>query len=251
MGTKACIARHEDSGWSGYYVHSDGGPEHTGRIVVEMFRDRGAEAVLQYAAQAPQGWTRFPDEPSIYHDEPFTITPEQDGGVEWVYLIDMDRISVYRGEAWGEPGCRRFERLTIIDPQDPDAVRAMTALSGPRLDPDELTPYAVDPFHRPPATRLSPPPGGLRMTPEGLVEMLLAMDTRDQTVDLTGAEADVAIIGSIVNKMTVDHLLAEAARTVETALRPDQMAEARYEALADLSQIIEALRWECSSGGAA
>ena len=71
MSTRACIARRDgDSSWTGYYVHSDGYPDHTGRVLVEMVRDMGAEAVLAYAATAPQGWTHFPDEPSVYHDEP-------------------------------------------------------------------------------------------------------------------------------------------------------------------------------------
>ena len=81
------------------------------------------------------------------------------------------------------------------------------------------------------------------MTPESLVNMLLAMDADDdETVDLTVAEADAAIIGSIINDMTVDQLLTAAAQTVETALRPDQTPEARHDALVEVAQIIEALR---------
>jgi hypothetical protein len=121
MSTRACIAQRDgDSSWAGYYVHSDGYPRHTGRMLVEMVRAMGAEAVLEHAAGAPQGWTRFPDEPSVYHDEPFIMTPQQDGGAEWLYLITGDHeIKVYSGAPWGEPNRRKFTRVGTIDPTHP------------------------------------------------------------------------------------------------------------------------------------
>ena len=111
MGTRACIARRDGDGWSGVYVHGDGGPEHTGRALVEMVRERGADATLEHAATAPQGWTHFPDEPSIYHTEPFVITPERDGGIEWLYLLTSDReIKVTGPKAGPIPRCESTRR---------------------------------------------------------------------------------------------------------------------------------------------
>src|SRR5688572_11968342 len=129
MSTKACIARPDGTSWWGYYIHSDGHPDYTGRVIVEMARARGVRAVLEHAARAPQGWTRFPDEPSIYHDEPFLVSPEQDAGIEWLYLAQPDSsIAVYRATGWGDPDLRRYTHLATIDPWHPSALADMTAL---------------------------------------------------------------------------------------------------------------------------
>jgi hypothetical protein len=129
MSTKACIARPDRDAWSGFYVHTDGGPKHTRRVLVEMVRALGAAAALEHAATAPQGWTRFPDKPSVFHDEPFILTPEQHGWIEWLYLLTSDReIEVYRGAERDDSDPRTYTWLATIDPQHPDAVSDMMAL---------------------------------------------------------------------------------------------------------------------------
>jgi hypothetical protein len=127
MGTRASIARRDgDSGWSGTYVHSDGGPGHLGRVLVGMVRDRGAEATLALAETAPQGWTQFPDEPSIYHTDPLVLAPGRDAGIAWLYLItDDSEIKVYRAN---DRDGRRYDLVGIIDPLAADAAETMAAL---------------------------------------------------------------------------------------------------------------------------
>ena len=131
MGTKASIAEQWNDGWRGYYVHSDGGPNVTGLALVKMIRERGAVATFACAAQAPQGWSHFPDEPAVHHDDPFIL----DGD---------DELKVYRGEDWGDSGCRRFIRVATIDPRAPDAVPTMFALDLRRDEVASEDPAYVD-----------------------------------------------------------------------------------------------------------
>ena len=108
---------------------------------------------------------------------------------------------------------------------------------------------AVDPFFRPPAVRLTPPPGGLRMTPESLVNLLLTMDSSDdQIIEPTETEIDAWVIGSVLDGTTAEQPLDQADRLVTLALE-DQTAEDHRDTLAELSQVIEALRRELAGDG--
>jgi hypothetical protein len=139
MSTKACLARPDGDTWTGYYVHSDGYPDYIGRAIVEMARMRGVNAVFDHAATAPQGWTRLPDEPSIYHDEPFILSPDQDAGIDWLYLLQSNScVAVYRASGWGDPDLRRFAHLATIDPSDPDAITDMVVLADVDSDFDGI-----------------------------------------------------------------------------------------------------------------
>ncbi len=97
MSTRACIARPDGDSWRGIYVHGDGYPSALGVTLVALVRGRGVAAVLALAERAPQGWTRFPDEPSVYHDEPYIITADDcPGNIEWLYVLSEDgAITVY------------------------------------------------------------------------------------------------------------------------------------------------------------
>jgi hypothetical protein len=210
MSTKACIARPDGTSWRGYYVHSDGYPDYTGRVIVEMGRALGLDTVFDHAATAPQGWTHFPDEPSIHHDEPFIISPDQDAGIEWLYLLQATGgIAVYRAEGWDDPDLRRFTHLATIDPRHPGAVADMAALTNVRTGVDAvlagldaqagITAFAsgierLRPWpepvadlgervearaplgkHRPPAVAV--PSEGISMAPDALVGVLLSQGT--------------------------------------------------------------------------
>jgi hypothetical protein len=139
MSTKACIARPDGNAWTGYYIHSDGYPDYTGTAIVRLARANGIDAVWQHAATAPQGWTRFPDEPSIYHEEPFILSPEQHAGIEWLYLLEADgKIAVYRAQEWADPDLRHYQHLAIIDPRHPGALADMMALAGVETGVDAI-----------------------------------------------------------------------------------------------------------------
>jgi hypothetical protein len=173
MSTRACIARTIGPTWLGYYVHSEGQPSWTGRAVVELARAAGTCAVWERAAQAPQGWTQFPDEPSIYHDEPFIISPEEHGGIEWLYLLEGGgTVLVYRADHRIDRGPDDYTHVGTIDLSHPDAVADMVALTdvrhragfvGQARGPDRKAVTAI-------------PPHGIRTTPDGLV-MLVAVLT--------------------------------------------------------------------------
>jgi len=139
------VAVPDGDSFRGRYVHSDGTPSWTGRLLYELVERHGLNRVIEtVVVDHPTGWSMIDPAHTVtadpgtvvvpgfglaYEDDPGRhawITPDPDGTAEWAYVLTPSGIMVWQNDETWRPrpdldlglGAEELEELQDQDDED-------------------------------------------------------------------------------------------------------------------------------------